>query len=411
MKQILMVLVLVGVTAFNGATQELLPQRYDTLMFQHDVLLEGMGYHHSSHLRNDFTGKLLFGGMITDEIKASSQPSDLQNVRIGGEVNYGVTYRHGNPLFSFWNRLGWQMKLGNFQQFGAGFTDGLYNLAMYGNAPYLGEDVLFSNTSAFYLGFYKLGFGLFDRSKKHSVTINLLLSQGTVNLFANRGILAFSEDGETMDYNVDVTVQQSFGNTAFAGIGGAIDFEVHAEIKDVPGLQGVFQVSGRNLGVIHHANVREWSLSAAGSYSGFGINEFSELLSYNEAQFNHFLDSVGFSSSDGSRTSVIPGGFIQAGKIVSSDVDSKFQSFFGFRVLTNLIHKPMVYAGGHYDFADWGAIGLQASFGGYGAFRVGFYGSVNFGDFNLGLGSEDIIGWVYSGFWGRSVVTRLTWRI
>jgi hypothetical protein len=411
MNQSLLSILLFPLFSVVAVAQELLPQRYDTTVFHHDLQLEGMGYHHSSHLRNDFTGKLLFGGMISEEIKLNSQPNLLDNVRIGGELNYGLTYRHGAPLFAANERLGWLVKAANFQQFGAGFTEGVYNLALFGNEPYLGEDVVFSNTSAFYQGFYKFGFGLYDREKKHSVTLNLLLGQGAFNLFANRGILAFSEDGETMDYNVDVKIEQTFGNTVFAGIGAAVDFEIHAPIKDVPGLQGVFQVSGRNIGFMHNANVREWNLTAAGSYSGFGINEFSELLTYNEAQFNEFLDSLGFTSTDGSRTSMIPGGFIQAGKIVSDDIDAKFQSFFGFRVLTNLIHKPMVYAGGHYAFNDWGAVGLQASFGGYGAFRVGVYGAANFGNFSLGLGSEDIIGWVYSGFWGRSVVTRLTWRI
>jgi hypothetical protein len=391
--------------------QEILPQGYDTLFFKQELRVEGMGYHHSSHLRNDFTGSFLFGGMISDEIKERSMPRIEENGRIGGEVNGEIIYRDGQPLFQKWSNIGWQAKFGSYQQFGAGFTSDAFGLIMHGNERYLGEDAVLSNTAGFALGFHKIGFGLLDRSKKHSLTVNMLLGTNMLGFDVNRGILAFDESGESIDYNADVTLRSANGNaTVFNGIGVAIDFEIFAAIEDVPGLQGVFQVAGRNIGFMHHASVTEWNFSGAGTFNGFSIGEFSELLTYTDGQMNMFLDSLGFSRTSGSRTALIPGGFIQAGKIVSQDVVDKFQSFFGIRVLTNLIHKPMVYGGGHYDFSDWGNAGLQVAFGGYGGFRLGGYFGANYKQLSFGLGTEDLLGLGGAGFFGRSVITRLIWK-
>jgi hypothetical protein len=391
--------------------QEILPQGYDTLLFKHELRVEGMGYHHSSHLRNDFTGSFLFGGIISDEIKDRSMPRIEENGRIGGEVNSEIIYRNGQPLFRKWENIGWQAKIGYYQQFGAGFTSDAFGLMIHGNERYLGQEVLLSNTAGFALGFYKIGFGVLDRTKKHSVTINMLLGTNMQGFDVNRGVLAFDDSGEYIDYNADVMVRSANGNhTAFNGVGVAIDFEIFTAIVDVPGLQGVFQVTGRNIGFMHHASVTDWNFSGAGTYNGFSIGDFSELLTYNDTQLNMFMDSLGFTSRTGTRTALIPGGFIQAGKIVSQDVEEKFQSFFGIRVLTNLIHKPMVYGGGHYDFSDWGNAGLQIAFGGYGGFRLGGYFGVNYKQLSFGLGTEDLLGLVGAGFFGRSVITRLIWK-
>ena len=407
----LFLILLTSCLALAGNSQELLPQGYDTLIHQHQLSVSGIGFYQTSHLRNDFSNNFLTGGFISDDIKDNSRLSEDENGRLGGELVAEIVYKSGTPLFKKKENLGWLVKAGTSINFGAQYAPDAYDLFLYGNENMLGQEITISNTAAFVLSYHKLGFGVYNRTNKNSLTLNLLLGNSYSNIDVNRGNLVFSEDGGEVQAVTDIRVQQSNSPAYFDGIGASLDFELHAQIKDVPGISGVFQISGRNLGVMYVNRIEQFTLNTNTTYDGFSFNQLTDLVDNTDEEMTTFFDSLGFARSTASGVMLLPGGFLQAGKIVEENSDNKFQSFFGFRVLTNIVHKPMIYGGGHYSFNDWASIGGQLTFGGYGVFRAGIYAQGDFEKWSIGIGTEDAPGFIAKSTFGKSVLMRVKWRI
>lgn len=395
----------------NVKSQELLPQGYDTIQNEHMISFSGVGFFQTSHLRNEISNVFLSGGFISDEMKQNSRLSENESGRIGGELSGDLIYRSGQSFFKNRDQLGWLIKLGFSNTFGAQYSKDAFDLLFFGNQSMLGEEAVISNTSAFNLSYYKAGFGIFNMLNKNSITLNIVLGNSAVNMEVDRGNLVFNADGSQIDVATDITIERTNSPTSFQGIGAAIDFELHAEIKDVPGISGFFQLSGKNLGIMYMHQMERLQLNTTANYQGFSFSELTDLVNYSDSDYTSFFDSLGFSRSSSSRLMILPGGAIQAGKIVDDFSSKKFQSFFGVRVLTNIIHKPMVYAGGHFSLNNWMSVGGQLTFGGYGVFRGGLYAHAKIKKCSIGIGTEDAPGFIAKSTFGKSVLMRLTWKI
>jgi len=409
--RIIVFILLISLSPLAGRSQKLLPQSYDTLVHGSVIDVNGLGFYQTSHLRNSFSNLFLTGGLITDEIKNNSRLEENDIGRLGGDLFAEIVYKSGSPLSKKNENLGWLVKAGTSNSFGAQYSPDSYELVMFGNESLLGEEAVISNTSAFNMNYYKAGFGVYNRTNKNSLTLNLVLGNSFTNLEVNRGNLVFAEDGETIDVTTDISVQRSNSAAYFQGIGASIDFELHALIKDVPGISGVFQISGNNLGVMYANDIERFELNTTTTFSGFTLNQLSDVIDFSEEDYTNFFDSLGFSQSTSSGLMLLPGGVIQAGKIVEDNCEKKFQSFFGIRVLTNLIHKPMVYGGGNFNFNEWMSMGAQLTFGGYGVFRAGLYARADFEKLSIGLGTEDVPGFFARSTFGKSLLMRVRWRI
>ena len=71
----------------------------------------------------------------------------------------------------------------------------------------------------------------------------------------------------------------------------------------------------------------------------------------------------------------------------------------------------MAFAGAHVAVNDWLALGGQLTFGGYGGFRGGLYAQAEFNNIQLGIGSEDIVGFFSQSTFGKSLLIRGVWRL
>jgi len=396
---------------FSSEAQQLLPQSYDTLIHGHQVHVSGLGFFQTSHLRNEMSNIFLRGGYLSDEIKQNSRLAENQNGRIGGELSGEVVFKSGTPLSKSNENHGWIAKIGYSNVFGSQYSKDAFDLIFFGNQSMLGEEATIANTSAFNLSFYKAGFGIYNRRNKNSILLNALFGGSYTGIDIDRGNLTFSDDGGVVEANLNMGIQQSISPAYFQGLGAAIDFELHAAIKDIPGISGVFQLSGRNLGVMYLSKVESYGVNSELTYSGFTLNELSDFANYSSSDFDAYIDSLGLSASQFSGVRWVPGGTIQAGKIVEEGSEKVVQSFFGVRVLTNITYRPMAFAGAHVALNDWLALGGQLTFGGYGGFRGGMYAQAEFNNIQLGIGSEDIVGFFSQSTFGKSLLIRGVWRL
>ena len=148
-----------------------------------------------------------------------------------------------------------------------------------------------------------------------------------------------------------------------------------------------------------------YSIDTTLSFSGF---EFDQLIGENSiiSDSLSILDSLGVNSTEKNRTVLLPG-YLQVGKIVTNNSTNKFQSFFGIRLYPTLIFSPYIYAGAHYSPSKVVGLGLNVGYGGFGKFRAGIYSNFNFGNYSVGLASENFLGFITKKASGQSLFIRL----
>ena len=118
------------------------------------------------------------------------------------------------------------------------------------------------------------------------------------------------------------------------------------------------------------------------------------------------MDSLGVKRDTRTITGFLPG-FVQIGKIVDQHSDQNLQSFFGVRLYTTLAYNPLVFGGAEYKFYPWMKVGVQALYGGFSKFRVGFYSQYSVKHFYFAIGSENLIGALTNKGSGQSIHLRL----
>ncbi|WP_107039231.1 hypothetical protein [Brumimicrobium mesophilum] len=395
------VLLLLG---HSAKSQELLPVLYDSTVVNHQLSVNSSLFYHSTSLSNELSNKIIFGGDISDELSKDVFDEHNEYNRIGGGAKFRIAYKAAGQVFKSKPNWGWMIEASNEIHASSDYSSDIVGLALLGNASYLGETVTFSNSSAEFVQFLSLGAGIHDRKTKNFISLNVVLPQNYVQLFVNKGSASFSEDGSNVDLRVQGELMEAISSPYFKGAGGAVNFDFNIPFGIQEAFNGIIKFTGRNIGAYHLINSKFQEVDATISYSGFSIDDFTS-----ETGIASFKDTLGVLESESSSTRLLPG-FIQVGKVASVHSTKKLQSTFGVRMYTNVIYRPMVYLGLHYQPRGNFSFGTQGSFGGYGNFRLGLYANYSGDKMMIGLGTEDLLGALLKSQYGQSGLIRLAWK-
>lgn len=391
---------------FNGLSygQELLPLMYDSTLSENQINIDGNAFELSTSLYNEFSRKLIFGGEIERELSERTLENQKAFNRLGGGVRFGIEYRASQPVFQSKPDWSWMLSVSEEVHFSAEYTDDFFGLVFIGNEHYLGESTNFSNAYGRFDQFLSIGGGIHDRKTKSFITLNAILPQNFFQLDVDKGEMDFSESGDQIDLKFKGEVMMANSYSYFKGLGAAVNFDFNIPFGNLNTFNGVIRFSGRNIGAYQVHKSRYLKMDIDKSYSGFALNDL-----IGDNKLPSIMDTLGIEDNVKSKFKLLPG-FLQIGKAVMQRSDFKVQSFFGVRMYTNRIYKPMVYAGIHYQPIPVFSIGAQGSFGGYGGFRLGLY--VNYSSENLviGLGTEDVLGAILKKQYGHSGLIRLAWK-
>ncbi len=390
------------------SAQSLLPLNYDTLENNSRIEFHGSAFHHSASLRNDFTGKFIFGGEITDEIKDNSFENHDSFQSVGGEITGELSYYHDTLRGS--DKLAWMLRGGSTVQFGANYPKDLFGLAMYGNQKYLDEPIRLSNLQSFLMHFSKFGVGVYSKKTKSSISLNAILVHDYFKLNSgNTTIRTNTETGFT-DIVADVIFDQLVSD-ATPGIGVGLDIDYYLPITNEGLFEGFVQLTARNIGAAYFDQINRTDMLGGYRYEGILLNEIPNLFEDNGASFiEEIKDSLNFNEISSGRWVALPG-FVQVGKIVDGMSDKQLQYFFGVRAYINAIFRPMAYFGGQYAISNNFHLGGNISYGGYGNFRGGIYAGYQMNKLAIYAGTEDLTGSFLSSAFGRSAVLRLNWSL
>lgn len=172
-------------------------------------------------------------------------------------------------------------------------------------------------------------------------------------------------------------------------------------------MTGFMSISGRNLGAYYLNSVSSVAVDANIQFEGYSI---ADLVSLEENTQSVLNDSLNVTRDTTSAWRMTPG-FIQIGKIVEKYTDKQVQAFFGVRMYTNRVYRPLGYLGIHWTpVLNW-SVGAQLSFGGYGNFRGGIYAGYTSDRLSISIGTEDILGVILDSQFGQSALMKLSWNI
>ena len=172
-------------------------------------------------------------------------------------------------------------------------------------------------------------------------------------------------------------------------------------------MSGHMSIVGRNLGAYYINQFSKTSADAVIEFDGYSL---ADLTSLQEDSDNILNDSLNVVRDTSSGWRFAPG-FMQVGKVIEKYTDKQVQAFFGIRMYTNRVYRPLGYAGVHWNpLLNW-SLGAQVSFGGYGNFRGGMYAGYSGEKLSLSIGTEDITGVILGSQFGQSALIRMSWRI
>lgn len=410
MKKLLNIALSLAFIANISFGQELLPINYDTTNTKAQLIVNGNAFHLSSSIQNSFSRKWLFGGEITEDIKQSTfEKHNLYN-RIGGGYRLNIQYRSDQVLFENHPNLSWMVNLSNESHFSSEYAQGLFGLMFFGNERFVGEEVNLSNSVGNFVDYITVGGGIHNKKTKSFISLNVVLPRTYGDFSINRGTFTTNETADHLDLLLEGEVNTANSPAYFQGLGGAISFDYNLPFGQSEGnnFSGTFRLSGRNIGVYKLNQVNRTRIDADAEFSGFSVEDLRALFGEeDDNQSNTTLaDSLNISETNGSLWKFIPG-FIQVGKVVEKHRDTKLQSFFGIRMYTSFLYRPLIFAGVDYRPIDNFSLGAQGTYGGYGKFRLGLYGNYSTDKFQIGLGSEDVLGLLLNKQFGQSVVLRL----
>lgn len=394
-------------STYSSISQELLPIELDTTDRSQRIALQGNAFYLSSGIQNGVAKRIVFGGEIDEEVKSQSLESHDELNRLGADVRIRMQYFSEKNIIANNSRLSWMVDAGFESHLAAQYSKETFGLLFFGNDYYRGETVNLSNSFGQLQSFYTIGGGIHDLKTKSFVSLNAILPTNDIRFSVDKGNLYTSNNADTLNLLLDGSASQSISPAFFQGIGAAVNFDVNIPVSTHSGLTGFMSIKGRNIGAYYLNRTEKISASANTSITGYSIED---VISLTEEEGNVLNDSLNVNRDTLSQWRLAPG-FIQVGKVVERYTDKQLQAFFGVRMYTNSVYRPLGYIGAHWSPALAWSAGAQVSFGGYGNFRGGFYAGYSADRFSLSIGTEDIIGLLAESQYGQSALMRMSWKL
>lgn len=405
-------IIVLGILFFSAklSAQHVLPIQHDTLIHQYEFSVHGNLELNSTSIERALSYKMLLGGLIDNEIKDRSLTKHKAVNRAGFDLQGELEWRNGKVNLFKQENLGFLLKAGTYTVGSGAYSTDLYRLVYYGNEPFLGQSLNFDGTAFNYTAFQKVGFGVFDKKSKSSITMNLLNVSSHINGSMKNADLFSYEDGDSLSLLMNGNFKSTTGSNFSQGLGISFDVDIRMPITWFNQKQAIIQFQAKNMGFAYmHAGMKEYRVDSTYSYSGFSMQQ----LLNNDALFDgnfSILDSLNVFQRTTKSGIMLPG-FIQVGKIVSEQSDAKFQSFFGVRMYPTLYYRPFAFLG--IDFTPIKALHIAAhvNMGGFGWIRTGIYASYLSSNWAFGAGTEDLVSIFSDKGMGAAYSIRISKRI
>lgn len=352
----------------------------------------------SNGIYNQLLNKFLFGGEITKEMKDASN-NHMKNLNVAGaNLNYGLSAFFGKS-----SKYSYLVGFRDQQIFNSSFTKDLYQLAFYGNKPYLGETKNLSESSINLLRFQELKLGFIwhkiDSTAKVGVSVSLLKGQQLFYIKAMQGSSLYTNNTGTeivfnSDFNMalsDTGKKQNFIN--YSGIGASAELFFETPYKSRIGKGSLLTVNANNIGFLHwFDNSVQYSSDSTFKFDGYHIDNLLDLQDSTLSAINK--DSI-IKKSTNARTESfnvnIPTNLLIINKIRFTN---KLVLGTGFRYLFNSNFKPYGFIDIEYEFSKKITTTFHVGYGGYSRLNFGVAFIYSTPQWFVKIGSNSIQGYI-----------------
>lgn len=380
---------IIALLSLEALGQQVLPMRQDTLVYKHEFTVTGNLELNATSIERAISSKMVMGGLITNDLKDRSLAKHKDVNRVGFDLQGEFEWRNGAVNVFKREKFGFLLKTGAYIIGSGAYSTDLFRVAYYGNQPFLGETMNFDGTGFQVTSFHKVGFGIFDKINKSSISLNVVNVSSHTNAALKNAEMLTYEDGDSVSMLLNGGFKTTTGSSFSQGLGLCVDIDIRMPITWFNQQQAIIQFQAKNLGFAYmYAGINEYRVDSTYSYSGFSVQQ----LLNNDALFDEnfsLLDSLHVFQRTTKSGIALPG-FIQVGKIVNEQSSSKLQSFFGVRMYPTLFYRPFVFVGLDYKPIQELHIGAHVNMGGFGLIRTGLYASYLISDWAIGAGTEDI---------------------
>lgn len=352
----------------------------------------------SNGIYNAFLNKFIVGGYIDKPLKDASASNMKELNVLGANFNYDVAAFFGkNPKYSY------LIGVKDQQIFNASYTKDFYQLAFYGNRPYLDETKNFSGSSINSLRFQELKVGFIwhkiDTTAKIGVSVSVLKGQQLFYIKANQGSSLYTNaDGTELIFNSNFTMAMSdtgklSNPLLYSGAGASADIFFETPYNSRLGKSSVLTVNANNIGFLHwFDNSVQYSSDSSFRFSGYQVDNLLDLQDSTLAAINQ--DTIIRNTTNAHKEAFnvnIPTNLLIINKIIFTD---KFALSTGFRYLFNSNFKPYFFADAEYNFTPRFSTALHVGYGGYARLGVGLTLQYNSPGFYVKVGSNSLQGYI-----------------
>lgn len=381
----------------SGHAQEPALVFMDTVNDQSLIRLTSYNSYSSNRFDNEFMDKFLFGGQISNELKDRQQNRLKYRNVLGGEFEQRIDAQI--PGIKMFGKEDYGMKLSfsDNHYFSADIKGDLFNLAMYGNGPYVGDTMDFTFSSLHYEHFQKFGIGFFNKHNLSSIQISYIFGSKGLKGGLDQSYLYSHPEGDSVDVFTNgqmIMTDRYFPYWGFQGNGFSIDVDYNFIFEGKSKNRQIINFKINNLGIIFwNSPSKNYFMANNGTYSGFNIQDLMNQDSTVDNSVN-WMDTLGITETPGHQIDVLPIELVVQ-KLADHGIDAKWQPIFGFKAIMIPEYFPYLYAGVYYKPTQSFSLSSRLSYGGWAGLRWGLNFNYWLKDkMYIGAGTFDVMGLV-----------------
>lgn len=407
-RKVLQLLVLLLCT-FSLRAQFYLPLIQDTTFTSNHYVIETGTEYHANSLSNAFTQKFIVGGTLSNEQTQNTfDKQALINRFAVQSFNEFRCFLGAKKLGK--DSLSWGVKAGIYGHANLFFSKDAFGLAFLGNENYIGNTANFSELSFHTSVFQKIGFGIFNKSNKSSLFLNVVNLQQYAKSYVRKGYLTQNEDASEIELKLQGELAFTSNNGLSNGIGFALDFDKRIAVQFMNEQKATIQIQVQNLGLAFvNKGLTRYEIDSTYGYNGFQINQLIQdppLFGYDFS----LMDSLGIEQRVTKSWVILPP-FIQVSKLIDAASTKKVQTYYGIKLYPTFAAIPAGFFGVYWKLNPHYSIASSVSYGAFGKFRNGWYFSYTGKKVTSVLGSDDFLGFVSKKAFGQSLFLRFSWAI
>ena len=238
---------------------------------KHEVMLKGVFWEESTAITNSFFNRIFDDGFFNDGVKEDVVEQLNDNNRFGLLLNWGVGYKGRMPNHS---SLLWHASFESINFIHASFNDNISRLILFGNQPFLGEQLSLDDFLLRQMAFQTIKIGL-DKaigSKGLYISGSFNINRGTTynQIRLTNASFFTAIDATSINLNTSEFSQQALESSdgIFNGFGLGIDFSISKELNDYSSI--VFDIE--NLGFINWNTGVSYDTSGNFEFTGVEID-------------------------------------------------------------------------------------------------------------------------------------------